>query len=88
MNTGFIESGYSEYDYNFDELFGSSYNDKKSDFPMAYNCMDYCDLKVEDQGSKPQCVAYALAKVLEYNHEVLNNTFCHCNRRFDFLILF
>lgn len=70
LKGGFIESGYSEKDYNFDEVFGAS---NKSDFPMSYNCMDYCDLKVEDQGSTMQCVAYSVAKALEYGYETMNN---------------
>ena len=77
---GLIESGYSEYDYNFNDILGIGRDDQvKSDFPLKYNCMDYCDLKVEDQGRTMQCVAYSLAKVLEYNHETLKDP----NNHFD-----
>lgn len=71
FNSGFKESGYSELDYNLDEILGSGKT--LSEFPMCYNCMDYCDLKVEDQGNTMQCVAYSLAKMLEYNYETINN---------------
>lgn len=69
-NCGLIESGYSEYDYDYDKLFSSSIESSK--LPNEYNCMDLCDLKIEDQGNKPQCVAYAVAKLLEYNYETMN----------------
>lgn len=75
---GLIESGYSESDYNFDEMFGNYCSEKtKSAFPMSYDCTDYCDLKVEDQGNTLQCVAYSLAKVLEFNKETLDNMTDH-----------
>lgn len=72
FNSGFKESGYSEFDYNLEDTLGASKT--LSEFPMSYNCMDYCDLKVEDQGKTMQCVAYSLAKILEYNYETINNT--------------
>lgn len=73
FNSGFKESGYSEFDYNYDELFKNYNGNNKSYFPISYNCMDYCDLKVEDQGRTMQCVAYSVAKVLEYNRETFSN---------------